>query len=115
MKRIELTFLKCPKSDRILTADEISTYHDRHISINLGALLKRTDGYIKTLECLCEDHTYYQPDSFLQKLLELLVEELVALAIHSSTLRGSFLVYRYSSRWVLHPLNDNVTRSLQLM
>ena len=30
-------------------------------------------------------------------------------------MRGSFLVYRYRSRWVLRPLNDNVTRSLQLM
>ena len=78
-------FLKCPKSNRILTADEIRTYHDRHISVNLGALLKRTDGYIKALERLCKDHTYYQPDSFLQKLLVLLVEELVALAIHAST------------------------------
>ena len=29
--------------------------------------------------------------------------------------RGSFLVYRYRSRWVLRPLNDNVTRSLQLI
>ena len=29
--------------------------------------------------------------------------------------RGSFLVYQYRSRWVLRPLNDNITRSLQLM
>ena len=32
-----------------------------------------------------------------------------------SGLFRSFLVYRYRSRWVLRPLNDNVTRSLQLM
>ena len=33
----------------------------------------------------------------------------------SNATQSSFLVYRYRSRWVLRPLNDNVTRSLQLM
>ena len=43
------------------------------------------------------------------------LEVIQSKSFRQSHVRGSFLVYRYRSRWVLRPLNDNVTRSLQLM
>ena len=76
-------FLNSPQSNKILRPEEIRINSRRNISINLGALLKRTDGFVKALESLCENEIYYEAEMF-RKLLTLLVEELIALAIHTS-------------------------------
>ena len=83
VKCIELTFLNSPQSNKLLTQEEIKINSRQNISINLGVLLKRTDGFVKALESLTENEVYYEAVTF-GKLLTLLVEELMALAIHSS-------------------------------